>query len=50
MTGLDQHLKEKNIQNIVLFGLATDFCVYFSAKDAVRCGFENVYVIKELCR
>lgn len=49
-TGLDETLKGKGKENIVLFGLALDYCVYFSAMDAVKCGFKNVYVVWDLCR
>lgn len=48
-TGLDGYLKSRNIKHVYLCGLATDFCVYFSAVDAVKCGFE-VSLIEEGCR
>lgn len=49
-TGLDAHLRERGIESLIMFGLATDYCVFFSAADAVKCGFQNVFVVKELCR
>ena len=39
-TGLDNWLKTKNITNIILVGVATDFCVYNTAKDCVRLGYK----------
>ena len=38
-TGLSGYLRERGFSHVVLAGLATDFCVAFSALDAVRCGF-----------
>lgn len=34
---------------MVCFGLATDYCVWFTGKDSVDCGY-NTYAVKELCR
>jgi nicotinamidase/pyrazinamidase len=48
-TGLGGYLRERGISKIVLCGLATDFCVAFSALDAVACGFE-VEVVLDACR
>ena len=48
-TGLQDFLKEKNITEIYLAGLATDYCVKYSALDACRLGFK-VYVIQDACR
>lgn len=38
-TGLSGYLYERRLSNVVLCGLATDFCVGFSALDAARLGF-----------
>jgi nicotinamidase/pyrazinamidase len=38
-TKLNKILKEKKITDIVLTGLATDYCVYYTALDALRCGY-----------
>ena len=38
-TGLAGYLRERGLTKIVLAGLATDFCVGFSAIDAARLGF-----------
>ena len=48
-TGLNGYLKERGCTRVVLAGLATDFCVHFSATDARRLGFE-VTVIERACR
>ena len=39
-TGLDGYLRDRNISRLVLAGLATDYCVAFSALDAARLGYE----------
>lgn len=39
-TGLAGYLIEKGISKITLCGLAADFCVYFTAMDALNLGFE----------
>ena len=48
-TGLGGYLKERGCTRVVLAGLATDFCVHYSAMDARRLGFE-VTVIERACR
>lgn len=48
-TGLAGYLKERRIKNLVLVGLATDYCVAYSAIDATRHGF-NVTVRMDACR
>jgi nicotinamidase/pyrazinamidase len=48
-TGLGGYLKERGIRNLTLVGLATDFCVAYSALDAARLGF-SVAVALEACR
>jgi nicotinamidase/pyrazinamidase len=39
MTGLTGYLKERGLRHVYLVGLATDFCVAWSALDAKRAGF-----------
>jgi nicotinamidase/pyrazinamidase len=39
MTGLTGYLKERGLKNVYFVGLATDFCVAWSALDAKRAGF-----------
>ncbi|MCT8999283.1 bifunctional nicotinamidase/pyrazinamidase [Chelativorans intermedius] len=48
-TGLTGYLRERGIAKVTLAGLATDFCVGFSALDARRQGFEATVVL-EGCR
>ncbi|PWC92081.1 bifunctional nicotinamidase/pyrazinamidase [Azospirillum sp. TSO5] len=48
-TGLAGYLRERGFTRVVLAGLATDYCVAYSAEDAVRCGFQ-VVVVEDGCR
>ena len=48
-TGLAGYLKARKLQRIFVAGLATDFCVAWSALDARKAGFET-YVIEDACR
>jgi nicotinamidase/pyrazinamidase len=48
-TGLGGYLKERGISDVTLCGLATDFCVAFSAIDATRHGLATT-VILDACR
>ena len=48
-TGLSGYLRERGITRVTLAGLATDFCVAYSAIDARRQGFEAT-VIMDACR
>ncbi len=48
-TGLAGYLRERGIARIFLCGLATDFCVNFTALDARAAGFE-VVLIDAACR
>lgn len=48
-TGLAGYLRERGFARVYLAGLATDFCVAYSAVDARRAGFE-VVVIEDACR
>jgi nicotinamidase/pyrazinamidase len=48
-TGLDTYLKNKGVREVYLTGLATDYCVMFTAKDALMLGYET-YVIKDATR
>ena len=43
-TGLAGYLRERGLRRIFLAGLATDYCVYYSAMDARRLGFDAVLV------
>lgn len=44
-TGLAGYLRERGISKVALCGLATDFCVAFSALDAVAQGFSTSVVL-----
>jgi nicotinamidase/pyrazinamidase len=48
-TGLEGYLRSRGIDAVTLVGLATDFCVNYSAVDAARLGF-GVTVVESLCR
>lgn len=48
-TGLAGYLKECGITRVCLAGLALDWCVFFSAMDSLRSGFDTV-VMEDLCR
>ena len=48
-TGLDGYFKSLEIENINLVGLATDFCVNYSAQDAANLGYK-VSVLENMCR
>ena len=43
-TGITGYLRERNIQHVYLCGLATDFCVAWSALDARKFGFEATVI------
>ncbi len=48
-TGLGERLRERDVGTVCLLGLATDYCVKFSALDAASLGFK-VKVVPEGCR
>src|SRR4029077_10508614 len=48
-TGLAAYLKERGFARVTLCGLATDFCVLYSALDAAAAGFET-RVMLDACR
>ncbi|KIC45084.1 nicotinamidase [Ruegeria sp. ANG-S4] len=48
-TGLKGYLDTRGIKALTLVGLATDFCVHYSAVDAARLGFD-VTVRTDACR
>ena len=48
-TGLAGYLRERGFKRIFLAGLATDYCVHYSAVDARREGFDAV-VVESGCR
>ena len=48
-TGLEGYLRSRGVEKVTMVGLATDFCVNFSAVDAAKLGFKAT-VIESLCR
>jgi nicotinamidase/pyrazinamidase len=48
-TGLAAYLKARQIERLFVAGLATDFCVVWTALDARKAGFET-YVVEDACR
>jgi nicotinamidase/pyrazinamidase len=48
-TGLEGYLRDRGIEKLTLVGLATDFCVAYSALDAARLGF-GVTILQDACR
>lgn len=48
-TGLGGYLKQRGIKRVFVTGLATDFCVAWTAMDARKLGFET-YVIEDATR
>jgi len=48
-TGLNGYLKEHQIDTVYIVGIATDFCVAWTALDAVQMGF-TTYVIEDACK
>jgi nicotinamidase/pyrazinamidase len=48
-TGLDGWLRQRGFRQLFLCGLATDFCVAWSAEDAARLGYD-VIIVEDACR
>lgn len=48
-TGLEDRLRDRGVTDVYLCGLATDYCVLWSARDAVSLGFRT-HVIADACR
>ncbi len=48
-TDLDRILKKKGIQEVIVYGIATDYCVRATALDALKAGYK-VTVIEGLCK
>ncbi|MBX6327076.1 MAG: bifunctional nicotinamidase/pyrazinamidase [Pseudolabrys sp.] len=48
-TGLASYFKERGIDTVFIAGLATDFCVAWTAIDACEAGF-TAYVVEDACR
>ncbi len=48
-TGLAGYLRERGFTRLFFAGLATDFCVAYSAEDAIRLGFGAI-ILEDACR
>jgi nicotinamidase/pyrazinamidase len=48
-TGLAGYLRERKLEKLYVCGLATDFCVAWTALDARAAGFDTT-VIEDACR
>ncbi len=48
-TGLDDILKSYQVDTLIIYGLATDYCVKATAMDAIKSGFK-VFLIEDLCK
>ena len=48
-TGLTGYLRDRGVTDVVCTGLAYDFCVFYSAVDAIRQGFRTT-VVEDACR
>jgi nicotinamidase/pyrazinamidase len=48
-TGLTEYLKGKNVSEVYVVGIATDYCVKFTALDALQEGFKT-FVVQDACR
>ncbi len=43
-TGLAGYLRERQVDTVYVCGLAADYCVYYTAKDALQLGFSTYYI------
>ena len=48
-TGLENDLRARGVSDVYLAGLATDYCVLWSARDAMELGFRT-HVVSDACR
>lgn len=48
-TGLGEYLRERGVEEVYVLGLATDYCVKYTALDARRLGFRT-FLIEDACR
>ncbi|MCP5506300.1 MAG: bifunctional nicotinamidase/pyrazinamidase [Chlamydiales bacterium] len=48
-TGLDDYLRQRKVKTLYLVGLTTDFCVKFTALDALDLGFK-VVIVRDACK
>jgi nicotinamidase/pyrazinamidase len=48
-TGLGKYLQDRGVTEVYVMGLATDYCVKFTALDAARLGFKTMLIV-DACR
>lgn len=48
-TGLAGYLRERKVQKVYVCGLAADYCVFYTSKDAIKENFET-YIIEDATR
>jgi nicotinamidase/pyrazinamidase len=48
-TGLTEYLRDRSVNQLFICGLATDYCVKFSALDSINSGIRT-HVIEDACR
>jgi nicotinamidase/pyrazinamidase len=48
-TGMAEYLRQRGVTDVYIAGLATDYCVQFTAIDAVKLGFRT-FVMIDACR
>lgn len=48
-TGLAGYLRERKVRKVYVAGLALDYCVFYTAKDAIKENFET-YIIEDASR
>lgn len=48
-TGLGDYLIERGVNRVYVLGLATDYCVKYTALDSRQLGFET-YLVEDACR
>lgn len=48
-TGLGDYLRAEGVTDVYILGLATDYCVKYSALDAIHLGFKT-FLIEDACR
>src|SRR4030095_7090642 len=48
-TGLGDYLRQKNVTDVYVTGLATDYCVKFTVLDALKLGFKT-HLVEDACR
>lgn len=45
-TGLEAYLRDNGVNAVDIIGLATDYCVLFTALDAVQLGFDTTVILE----